>query len=956
MADANIVVRLVDQTSSGLGQVNNNLGKIEKSTGRVSKGFKSVGVAVAGFVAALSGKALLDFVSNIQNIENRLKLTTTGMDQLNERFYELVDIANGTRGPLNETVDLFTKLALAGKNVGLNTQEVLQVTENFNKVLAISGASGNEAASAILQFSQAMASGTLRGDEFRSLTEAVPPLLDILARKLNTTRGGLREYSTKGLLNAELVSRALISATEELNATFGKTSVTVGQALTVLSNNFKVYGKETLDATGAGGILSSSILAIADSLEFLIPLLAGGATVALGVLLAAISPLAAGVAAFTLAIGAAYVALKKFGPELDFSGVLISSQKAFLNFKIGALGAIQDFVNGAMSGLGTFKDNTVATFSGIGAAILDPLNAFEAFDRAFDKSKAGIEDGSKSYVNFSASIDAAKTELTDLENQTKKSTIVTDKNTTTVDKNTDKVEDNTDTKDENTDGVEDNSDALSENEKKLQEQLKALKAATDKTKDVTNAYGEFTAELERNTELARLDSDAREVQVNVYRALEARAKDLKKSVSELQETETAQITKRVTDLTLLEQKNRDFLTRTKDFTTTTNELIEQNYDETSTKIQQIEKDKQEFIQEARELGKENNADVQTAILEFDRSIAEEQKKINEEKYKDIIAKADEFRKADMNAFEVYNRDRQQLQEALDAGIITSESDRIAILNQLNKDYIEGTTKEYGNLYGFFNDKVMEFTGLTKKEFGILDDVTKLVFGVSIQDTIKGTFASGIQSILGFKNQGTTQINGMPGSVAPAFGAIGDTIAGTFVKNGLSSVGSFAMGALDLLGGLGKNIFSIFGGVGDFLGNTFGGAFKSISSSIGSLFGGGGGGSGGGGLGGIFGTIGNIIAPGIGGIIGNIFGGFFEEGGYLPAGSYGIVGEAGPELIQGPATITSTKDTADMFNRGSVNVNFTINAVDSQSIDTLLTQRRDLITTMVKNAVDEGFTL
>ena len=598
----------------------------------------------------------------------------------------------------------------------------------------------------------------------------------------------------------------------------------------------------------------------------------------------------------------------------------------------------------------------MATFSGIGAAILDPLNAFEAFDRAFDKSKAGIEDGSKSYVDFSASIDEAKTELTDLENQTKKSTIVTDKNTTTVDKNTDKVEDNTDTKDENTDVVDENTDGLSENEKRLQELIKAMNKATDKTKDITNAYGDFTAELERNTELARLDSDAREVQVNVYRALEARAKDLKISVAELSDEETAQVSKRVTELTLLEQKNRDFLTRTKDFTETTNELIEQNYDETSTKIQQIEKDKQEFIQEARELGKENNADVQTAILEFDRSIAEEQKKINEEKYKDIIAKADEFRKADMNAFEVYNRDRQQLQEALDAGIITSESDRIAILNQLNKDYIEGTTKEYGNLYGFFNDKVMEFTGLTKKEFGILDDVTKLVFGVSIQDTIKGTFASGIQSILGFKNQGTTQLNGMPGSVAPAFGAIGDTIAGTFVKNGLSSVGSFAMGALDLLGGLGKNIFSIFGGVGDFLGNTFGGAFKSISSSIGSLFGGGGGGSGGGGLGGIFGTIGNIIAPGIGGIIGNIFGGFFEEGGYLPAGSYGIVGEAGPELIQGPATITSTKDTADMFNRGSVNVNFTINAVDSQSIDTLLTQRRDLITTMVKNAVDEGFTL
>ena len=956
MADANIVVKLVDQTSSGLGKVNTNLGKIEKSTGRVSKGFKSVGTAVAGFIAALSGKALLDFVSNIQNIENRLKLTTTGMAELNERFYELVDIANGTRAPLNETVDLFTKLALAGKNVGLNTQEVLQVTENFNKVLAISGAGGQEAAAAILQFSQALASGTLRGDEFRSLTEAVPPLLDILANKLGITRGQLREYSTKGLLNAELVSRALISATEELNTTFGKTSVTVGQALTVLSNNFKVFGKEFLDASGFGGVLSETILGLANNLDVLIPIIGIGAVAAIGALLFVMSPLIAGIVGATIAFGALAVGAKKLmNGGLDFDAVLLSAQKAFLNFKIGALGAIQGFVNGAINGLTSFKDNTVATFSGIGAAILDPLNAFEAFDRAFDKSKAGIENGTKSYVDFAKTIEESKTELQDLENQTKNNTIVTDKNTGITDKNTDGKDDNSDATGDNTGETEDNSDALSENEKRLQELLKAMKKATDKTKDVTNAYGEFTAELERNTELARLDSDAREVQVNVYRALEARAKDLKISVAELSAEETAQITKRVAGLTELEQKNRDFLTRTKDFTESTNQLIERNYDETSTAIQIIEKDKQEFIKEARELGKQNNADVQTAILEFDRQIAEEQKKINEEKYKDIIAKADQFRKADMNAFEVYNRDRQQLQQALDAGIITSESDRIAILNQLNKDYIEGTTKEYSNLYGFFNDKVMEFTGLTKKEFGILDDVTKLVFGVSIQDTIKGTFAAGIQSILGFKNQGTQQIGQMPGQVTPIFGSIGNTISSTFVTDGLSSIGNFALGALDLLGGLGSSIFSIFGGVGDFLGNTFGGAFKSISGAIGNLFGGGGGG-GGSGLGGLFGTIGNFIAPGIGGIIGNIFGGFFNEGGYLPAGSYGIVGETGPELIQGPASITSTSDTADMFNRQPVNVNFTINAVDAQSIDTLLTQRRDLITTMVKNAVDEGFTL
>ena len=954
MADANIVVRLVDQTSTGLGSVNNNLNKIDKNTTKVSKGFKTMATAAAGFVAAISGRAILDFVSQIQNLDNRLRLVTDGSADLNQRFDELFAVANKTRAPLQETVELFTKLELAAKNVGLNTDEVIQVTENFNKVLAISGASGQEASAAILQFSQALASGVLRGDEFRSLTEAVPPLLDILANKLGITRGELREYATKGLLKAELVSRALISATNELDETFSKTTVTVGQALTILSNNFKDLSRDFLESSGAGGILSNAILAIADSLDILVPILAVGAVGAFVALIAAISPVAAVIGGVTIALGAAVVAGKEFVKGFDFSEVLLSTEKAFLAFQIGALGAIEGFVNSSINALGTFKDNTVATFKGIGAAVLDPLNAFEAFDRAFAESKRGVEDADKTYVNFGNTIEKAKDKLNKLENQTKENTSATDDNTDTVDDNTETVEDNTDTTDENTDTVDDNSGALDENEKRLQELLKALNKSQNATEKVTNAYGEFTKELERSAELAKLDSDAREVQANVYRALEARAKDLKVAVEDLSDAERRQVTERITQLTELEQENRDTLQRTQDFTEETNRLIQSNYENTASAIEQIEKEKQDFIQEARELGLQNEKSTQDAILEYDRQIAEEIKKVNEEKFKDIMAKADQFRKSEMTSFDIYNRDRLQLQEALDAGIITSESDRIAILNQINRDYIDGTVSEYSNLYGFFEDKVMEFTGLTKKQFGILDDVTKLVFGTSMKDTIQGVFASGIQSVLGFRQQGQSNINQFGQSTTPIFAGVGNTIDNTFLTRGLDAIGQFAVNALGSLGGLGKGIFEIFGGVGDFLGNTFGGAFKSISGAIGRLFGGGGGG--GSGLGGIFGTIGNIIAPGIGGIIGNIFGGFFNEGGFIKPGSVGIVGEAGPEIIHGPATITSTADTAEMLNRQPVNVNFTINAVDSQGIDQLLTQRRDLITTMVKNAVDEGFTL
>jgi len=949
MADANIIVKLVDQTQAGLGSVNRNLEKIDGNTKKASKSMRGLSTAIGAVAAAVSGAAILNFIDGIQQMDNRLRLVTDGsLAQLNTRFAEVAELANRTRAPLADTVDLFSKIERAAESTGLSTQEALQVTENFAQALAISGASGASASSAILQFSQALQGGVLRGEEFNAINENAPIVLDILAKRLGVTRGVLREYAEKGLLNSVVVSRTLIAATEELNDTFGQTNVTVGQALTILSNNFKILGRDFLNFSGAGGIISDVILAIANSLDVLVPIVAVGATAAFGALLLAVSPVAAGITALTVALGTAAVAAKKFIGAFDFADVLLAAQRAFLQFQVGALGAIEDFVNGAISGLGTFKDRTVATFSGIGAAVSDPLNAFEAFGKAFDESLNSVEQSSSKYVDFSGAVSRASQKLEDLENQTKQNTRTTDKNTDAVGDNEDQTEDNTDTTDDNTKTVGLNSDALDENERKLQEQIDALNSTLKGTEKVSKAYSNFTKELERSAELAKLDSDARQVQVNVYKALEARAEELDKQVSELSDTERQQVTDRVTQLTELEQRNRDFLSRTQAFTEQTNQLIESNYENTATAIEQIERDKQEFIQEARALGLENEKATQDAILEYDRQITEEIKKNNEEKYKDIIAKADEFRKSELTSFDIYNRDRQQLQEALDAGIISSESDRIAILNQINKDYIEGTTKEYSNLYGFFNEKVMEFTGLTKKEFGILDDVTKLVFGTSIQDTIKGVFANGIQSVLGFRQQGQNNLQGFGNSTTPIFAGVGNTINSTFLTTGLDAIGNFAVNALSSLGGLGKGIFEIFGGVGDFLGNTFGGAFKSISGAISGLFGGGGGG-GGSGLGGLFGTIGNIIAPGIGGVIGNIFGGFFADGGYLPAGQFGIVGEAGAEIITGPANITPVDQ---MMGGGTVNVNFTINAVDAQGIDQIITDRRDLITTIVRNAVAE----
>ena len=124
----------------------------------------------------------------------------------------------------------------------------------------------------------------------------------------------------------------------------------------------------------------------------------------------------------------------------------------------------------------------------------------------------------------------------------------------------------------------------------------------------------------------------------------------------------------------------------------------------------------------------------------------------------------------------------------------------------------------------------------------------------------------------------------------------------------------------------------------------------ILGALGSVFGGGGGG--GGMLGGLLGAGLNFLFPGAGGIVGSLFGGFFANGGRIKSGQFGITGEAGPELISGPATVTPF-DQLSMGSSQPVTVNFNIETVDSSGFDDLLMSRRATITGMVRQAVSTG---
>jgi len=246
------------------GQAFKSVQRETKKTTQTLFSLKNVLFAVAGSVVV---RQTLELANTFQNLQNRLKLVTDSASELASVQQELFEVSQRTRGGFAETVELYQKLALQSQSLGLQTSELSQITENVNKVIAIAGVNSVQASAGILQLSQAFASGRLQGDEFRSISENIPPLLNIFAKELGVTRGELKKLGSEGKITSEVIATALLKETENINEAFSQLSPTIGQASTTVGNSFlNLVGKFT-QVTGASDLLAESLIVVSNELD-----------------------------------------------------------------------------------------------------------------------------------------------------------------------------------------------------------------------------------------------------------------------------------------------------------------------------------------------------------------------------------------------------------------------------------------------------------------------------------------------------------------------------------------------------------------------------------------------------------------------------------------------------------------------------------------------------------------
>lgn len=206
-----------------------------------------------------------------RSLQERIKLLSKTEEGRLEIQNEIIRLSRENRTNLVETGNLYIRLQNAIEQLGGTQQATSIVTEAFGKTLGISKVSGQEAASSILQFSQALASGRLQGDEFRAIAEANPRLLRAIGDGANKTTAELRKMSSEGLLTTAFVSKALASQLSVLRYEFEQVKPSISQAFETLRTNTIVALGELDNVTGFTEGFAMSIQGLGESISRVTP-------------------------------------------------------------------------------------------------------------------------------------------------------------------------------------------------------------------------------------------------------------------------------------------------------------------------------------------------------------------------------------------------------------------------------------------------------------------------------------------------------------------------------------------------------------------------------------------------------------------------------------------------------------------------------------------------------------
>ncbi|EPP0613278.1 phage tail tape measure protein [Enterobacter hormaechei] len=239
----------------------------ERALSDLTAGFASAGRAAAAATAAFATGKLVQIADEWNSVNARLKQASSSADDFAASQRQLMEISQRTGTAFSDNANLFSRAAASMREFGYSSDEVLKITEAVSTGLKLSGANTQEASSVITQFSQALAQGVLRGEEFNAVNEAGDRVIRALAAGMGVARKDLKSMADQGQLTIDKVVPALMSQLGALQGEFASMPQTVSGSLQKVTNSFMAWVGGVNQATGATDALSGGLDNVAQTLD-----------------------------------------------------------------------------------------------------------------------------------------------------------------------------------------------------------------------------------------------------------------------------------------------------------------------------------------------------------------------------------------------------------------------------------------------------------------------------------------------------------------------------------------------------------------------------------------------------------------------------------------------------------------------------------------------------------------
>ncbi|HBU6111978.1 TPA: tape measure protein [Citrobacter freundii] len=278
-ADTAQLLRADKQVRNVTDGMEGGFNRADKAASSLSSSFGSLSRVATSLMAILSVQQVAQYADAWTTLNNKLANALRPSEQLVDVTERVFNITQQTRGSLDATASLYARLERATREYGTSADDLAKLTTIINQGFVVSGATAQEAENAIIQLSQGLASGALRGEEFNSVNEQGNRLIVALADSMGVGIGQMRQMAAAGKLTTDVVVKGLLSQGVTIGNEFANTTATISQALQVAGNNItKFFGENSTVKTGTA-IFNDAVISVSENIGALSAILTGVAAV-----------------------------------------------------------------------------------------------------------------------------------------------------------------------------------------------------------------------------------------------------------------------------------------------------------------------------------------------------------------------------------------------------------------------------------------------------------------------------------------------------------------------------------------------------------------------------------------------------------------------------------------------------------------------------------------------------